>query len=122
MIFSQLIIEGITFIINCVMNKQKLVEVSNDTLRPKYYKRPESKDVLINWCLMTANEIFNLTNACNPWNKGASTFFQGNELKIVYIEKVDTVFNSEQTAGTIIDTDYFTVVCRKNEVIRIIYF
>lgn len=44
-----------------------------DATQGTYYKRQTAKDVSIDWEVMTAEEIIAQMNACNPWNKGAST-------------------------------------------------
>lgn len=79
---SQLCVEGVAIILNAL---QKLVPFPEITVTgiPAYHKRPQLKDVLIDWDKMDAIEICNLIRACNPWNKGALTVFQGQEVKLM---------------------------------------
>lgn len=85
-LLGQISLEGVVFLISCFMNKKEIMEMEQDQAKGKYYKRPRLKDIQINWGIMAAEEIVNLVQACNPWNKGASTFFQGNEIKIIDAE------------------------------------
>lgn len=85
-LLGQISLEGVVFLISCFMNKKEIVEMEQDKAKGRYYKRPQLKDIQINWGTMTAEEIVNLVQACNPWNKGASAFFQGNEIKIIDAE------------------------------------
>lgn len=41
--------------------------------KASYYKKQLAADVSIKWETMTAAEVVALINACNPWNKGATT-------------------------------------------------
>jgi methionyl-tRNA formyltransferase len=54
-----------------------------------YNKRPNPKELTINWEEQTADEIENLVNACNPKYGGATTYYQGSPIKIVEVSPVD---------------------------------
>jgi methionyl-tRNA formyltransferase len=100
---SNLLIEGVDFILNCLSTGGKLIEFAQDEANAGYYSRPELKDVLINWPAMRTKEIFDLCRACNSWNWGAITSYKGIEVKIVDVtistDPTDTV------PGTIINIE-----------------
>ena len=82
------------------------------------YKRPILDDVLVNWKTMHASQVVNLVRACNPWNKGAMTVYNGMEIKIVDAEVAG--IESNESPGSIIDVaDGITVACSQNSVIKI---
>ena len=75
-----------------------------------YYEKPELSDTYINWRRMTASEIISLINACNPWNNGADTTLQGEQLKIIVASLLDESHNSQP--GTIVSfTDTINIAC-----------
>lgn len=82
-LFSQLCVEGVFYILQHLLNNQVLPLKEQKPAAGAYYKKPELKDVLINWQKMSAEEICNLVRACNPWNKGALTLFQSQEVKLM---------------------------------------
>jgi len=75
--------EGVFFLLNIIAAKHPTLELKPLPIASSYFKRPEAKDVLIDWQKMGAIEIVNLVKACNSWNKGAITQFKGNELKLM---------------------------------------
>ncbi len=91
-----------------------------DHSRAKWYSRPQPADLFIDWQTMSATEIRALVNACNPWNKGAPTIWNGwtfgiSDSSIVRQRK------EEKPPGTIIFTDAengFQVACKDGEAIR----
>jgi methionyl-tRNA formyltransferase len=100
---SNLLIEGVDFILNFLPNGNKLMEFPQDETKAAYYSRPELKDVLINWPLMKTVEILNLCKACNSWNWGAITSYKGAEMKIL-----DVIIGTDQSnkaPGTIINVE-----------------
>ena len=80
---SQLCVEGVAIILNAVRKLAPFPEIAPTDAAEAYHKRPQLKDVLIDWDKMDAVEICNLIRACNPWNKGALTVFQGQEVKLM---------------------------------------
>lgn len=77
-IFSQVVIEGVFFIL------QGIPLPALPAAKPAaYHKRPVAKDVQIDWQNMSGTEICNLIRACNPWNKGAATTWNGQEIKLM---------------------------------------
>lgn len=81
-IFSQVVIEGVFFILQALAAGMPLPDLPA-AAPPAYHKRPVAKDVMIDWNTMSATEICNLIRACNPWNKGAATRFNGQEIKLM---------------------------------------
>ncbi|WP_158797037.1 methionyl-tRNA formyltransferase [Pedobacter sp. L105] len=122
LVLSQVVVEGVGFIMQQVFQKKRLSIRSQDNNKSYYYKRPELKDVLIQWENMAAAEIVNLILACNPWNKGAITSFNGNELKILdaeIMENTATSLNLEEP-GLIINHHHgLQVTCKDKMIINI---
>ncbi|WP_343693960.1 formyltransferase family protein [Chitinophaga sp.] len=81
-IFSQLVVEGVYFILNALLAGKPLAAVPGKGVNA-YQKRPEAKDVVIDWGQMSATGICNLIRACNPWNKGAATSMNGQQVKLM---------------------------------------
>lgn len=75
--------EGVFFLLNIIAARHPILDLKPLPIVSSYFKRPEAKDVLIDWQKMGAAEIVNLIKACNSWNKGAITQFKGNELKLM---------------------------------------
>ena len=101
-LFSELCVEGAFFILQCFMSRLPLIEIDRKHINPSFQKRPLLQDVSIDWEHITANDICNLTRACNPWNKGAIAFFKKQEIKLM-----DARISGDciEPAGTIISTD-----------------
>ncbi|WP_231129546.1 methionyl-tRNA formyltransferase [Flavobacterium sufflavum] len=75
-----------------------------------YYEKPELSDTYINWKRMTASEIISLINACNPWNNGADTTLQGEQVKIIVASLLEESHNNQ--SGTIVSfTDTVNIAC-----------
>ncbi len=81
----------------CVTTMINLVNIWQQTagnvpLKPQDEKtvnllsNAELDDILIKWDQMTAEEIKALVQACNPWNKGAITFLNGNPIRVCEVE------------------------------------
>lgn len=97
--------------------------IDRGAFAPAYQKRPGLNEVLINWQQMDSVEICNLVRACNPWNKGAITFFKGNELKlmdalIICNEQYPTT--GQVVAGTIVnDQECLHIQCIDGHVLNV---
>jgi methionyl-tRNA formyltransferase len=99
-VFSQLVIEGVYFILHALAAKLPLPAITDPSgMPPAYHKRPVSEDVLINWEQMPATVICNLVRACNPWNKGASTILDGQEVKLM--DAMQTGMETTLSPGTV---------------------
>jgi methionyl-tRNA formyltransferase len=119
-LFSQLCVEGVFYILQVLMNKIPLPVIDNTTQIAAYQKRPELKDVLINWQLMEAKEIHNLIRAGNPWNKGAASFFKGQELKLMDAVIIDAEKTMDYRGGSIVnDENCLHIICCDGKIINV---
>jgi len=103
-VLSRICVEGVAYITSLVAQKLQVPVIDRGLIVPEYQKRPGLADVMVDWQSMKAEEICNLIRACNPWNKGAITFFKGEELKLMDAMVVKDETNSHGTlsAGSII--------------------
>lgn len=62
--------------------------VPQDETSASYHKKPEAKDLMIDWQKMDSDFIKALVNACNPWNKGCGA--QINE-RVIGITEVEII-------------------------------
>ncbi|MBW8687417.1 methionyl-tRNA formyltransferase [Chitinophaga rhizophila] len=114
---SQLCIEGVISILAMLKQGMPLPNVQTVQRMHKYYKRPLLKDVMIDWNRMSPVEICNLIRACNPWNKGAITVFNGQELKLMDGSLTGT--QTDMLPGTILwQDDSFQIACAGGRTIR----
>ncbi|MBE0650707.1 MAG: methionyl-tRNA formyltransferase [Bacteroidales bacterium] len=120
-LFSQLCIEGVFAILQKLLDGTPLLEIDRKDTVLSYHKRPVLKDVSIDWEKMTAGEICNLVRACNPWNKGAITFFNNREVKIMDARIAHIpVKDSTELPGTILEVDdKFLVTCCDKKILEI---
>lgn len=81
-LFSTICVEGVFFILNMLYQRIPILELAS-TGACSHHAKPSMKDVQIRWEEMDATEICNLVQACNPWNKGALTFYNGQEVKLM---------------------------------------
>jgi len=87
-----------------------------------YNHKPRLDDTSINWETQKANEIEALVNACNPNFGGATTYYQGGELKIIEVSPVDHTPMITEKPGAIVHahpTEGLYVCCRYGELIKI---
>jgi len=81
---SQQCVEGALFILQMLLNGISLVPLApSGSAVSSYQTRPKADDVIIQWETMTAQGICHLIRACNPWNKGAITFYNNQEVKLM---------------------------------------
>ncbi|WP_343670429.1 formyltransferase family protein [Chitinophaga sp.] len=99
-VFSQLVIEGVFFILNALASGMPLPEIPG-AVPATYHKRPVATDVQIDWGRMSATEICNLVRACNPWNKGAAARAHGQEIKLM--DGVQTGMKTTLPPGSIVN-------------------
>lgn len=93
-----------------------------DNQKARYYKRPQAADVCISWQKQDAKTIEALARACNPWNKGAYTQWNGNTIRVVEAKIIDEVPDTAYPPGTILSIDEnngLTVQCNNNTRLRI---
>jgi len=117
-LFSRLCIEGVQFILRMLQSHLPLPDMRDSKTKSEYQKRPQLADVTINWQTMTAVEICNLVRACNPWNKGAQTFFNKQEVKFMDALVVHTLVT--EMAGTIVQSDErLLIACADGQMINV---
>jgi methionyl-tRNA formyltransferase len=117
-LFNQLCVEGAFNILQLLINRIPLPEINRSEFKPRYQQKPELKDVLINWELMNSLQITNLIRACNPWNKGAITFFNGQEVKLLDANIIEPGVVDAKIPGTIInDTNELHIYCNNGSAI-----
>lgn len=68
---------------NMVQYAEKIPSSIQESKDAYFYEKPEFSDTCIKWKNMTADEIIALINSCNPWNIGADTSFEGEQIKII---------------------------------------
>lgn len=121
-LFSQLCIEGVIHILRFVQIKMS-VPVIQTHQSIAYQKRPGLNEVLINWQQMGATEICNLVRACNPWNKGALTTHNNQELKLMDAAIITAATDSQEqniSPGTITNVEgQLHVYCTDGNIINI---
>ena len=88
-------------LLNLLQNHFEGTEQKEDQAR--YYPKPGATDVCISWERQDAETIEALVRACNPWNKGAYTQWNGWNIRIAEA----TVINKNHTGspGTILSLD-----------------
>jgi methionyl-tRNA formyltransferase len=99
-IFSQLVVEGVYYILNALVSGKAFTAIPGEG-ENTYHKRPEAKDVTIDWQHMPAPEICNLIRACNPWNKGAVTYMNGQQIKLM--DGRQTGVTTSLAPGSVVD-------------------
>ena len=114
---AQICIEGVWGILSAIQQRIPLPVINTENQPAKYHKRPQLQDVMINWEKMTPQEVCNLIRACNPWNKGAITVFNGHELKLM--DGAPTDLQTDLAPGTIlIKDDVMYITCAGGTTIR----
>lgn len=117
-LFSQFCVEGALFILQLSMLNLPILEIPRGDVESAYYSKPKMEDVLICWESMTAEDICNLTRACNSWNKGALTAINGTEVKIMDARVINK--RTDSPAGTILSIEEsLDVACCNSTTIRI---
>ncbi|GEN76084.1 formyltransferase family protein [Chryseobacterium hagamense] len=66
-----------------------------DENQARYYPKPGASDVCISWEKQDAKAVEALVRACNPWNKGAYTQWNGWNIRVVEA----TVINKNHYTG-----------------------
>jgi methionyl-tRNA formyltransferase len=90
----------------------------------KYRKRPIYDDVKIDWQTQNSKDIIALIKACNPWNKGAFTLLNENEIRIVDVKLSNFQQNGSQVKpGSIeITNNSILIQCKDNYYIEPLIF
>jgi methionyl-tRNA formyltransferase len=82
-----------------------LIEKQQDASQAKWYSRPKPSDLFIDWNHMDAADIKALVKACNPWNNGAGTRWNGWPFGITYASVEDNEAAKTAIPGTILSID-----------------
>lgn len=88
----------------------------------RYYPKPGVSDVCISWEKQDAETIEALTRACNPWNKGAYTQWNGWNIRVVQATPVQDINDHTVIPGTILSLDKdngLIVKCNDNSHLRL---
>lgn len=96
--------------------------VVQDHSKAKYFAKPGAEDVCISWETSEARIVDALVRACNPWNKGAYTQWNGWNIRIVEATIVERTTEQPYTPGTILSIDIengLIVQCDKNTQLRL---
>ncbi|MFT3827591.1 MAG: formyltransferase family protein [Chitinophagaceae bacterium] len=96
-----------------------LQKKEQDHTKAQWYGRPVATDLIINWQTMDAGDIKALVNACNPWNKGAATCWNGWMFGISNASVCDKQQEIAEP-GTILSVDEkngLTIACRDGKAI-----
>lgn len=121
-LFSNIVPEGVRLIVSEYIAGRALSASPQDESAVRSYHQPVLKDVLINWQAMTAYDICSLVKACNHWNNGAITLFNGMEVKIRDVSAGSELVEESVLPGTIINSDSAVMVgCANNSSLFIHY-
>lgn len=93
-----------------------------ENLKAKYYKKPQAEDVCISWQKSDAQTIEALSRACNPWNKGAYTQWNGWNIRVVeatVIEKINDLPNPPGTILSLSEESGLIVKCNNETQLRL---
>ncbi|SHM29294.1 formyltransferase family protein [Flavobacterium chilense] len=96
--------------------------ITQDETKAQYYKKPTITDVSIQWENQDSKSIQALVNACNPWNKGAYTQWNGLNVRIVEVSQIDSSGINSKTPGTILEINEnngLIIQCYDNTQLRI---
>lgn len=102
--------------------KNNFKGIHQDEENAKYYKKPNASDVCICWKNNDAKAIEALSRACNPWNKGAYTQWNGWNIRVVEATVIDKNTNYSDLPGTILALDPengLIVNCKNNTRLRL---
>lgn len=122
-LFCNLIVEGIFYLLNELIQGRKLINRDRKNVESSRQTRPKLEDIQLNWEKMSSLEICNLIRACNPWNKGALTFYNNAELKIMDAKEIDR--SCTGNPGTIVELDNTLIIqCSNHKAIEVsmVYF
>lgn len=124
-LMSHYLVEGVNSLLQRKKQGQPIEATAQDERNAAYFSQPRVQDVSIRWNEMSAAAISDLVKACNPWNGGAITAYNGFEVRICDAEwlpegKQDAHTPTGIVAGTIIDTSHELLIsCINNQILRI---
>lgn len=90
--------------------------------KARYYSKPGASDVCISWEKQDAETIEALVRACNPWNKGAYTQWNGWNIRVVEATPIHNADLQTGLPGTIVSLNKengLIVKCNHNSHLRL---
>lgn len=99
-ILSQLSAEEVLFLTEQTKKGMDVPNIDRSGYSSAYQKRPVLQDVMVDWKNMEANEICNFIRACNPWNKGAISFLNRYEVKLMDAVAIDIKAENRKSLPT----------------------
>lgn len=119
-LMSFYLVEGVNYLLQLHKQKATVPVIMQDEKQAVYYERPAAGDVCIDWKIMSAAVVCDLVKACNPWNNGAITLYNGYEVRIIDAEPIPANGQLSGSAGAILDTSNSILVsCINNEAVRV---
>jgi methionyl-tRNA formyltransferase len=119
-LMSHYLVEGVHYLLQSIKHQQPVSITAQDEKSAAYFGQPAARDVCIDWSAMSAVAICDLIKACNPWNNGAITSYNGFEVRIIDASPLPPNGNIPEPNGTILDTSNgFLVSCVNNEVLQL---
>lgn len=106
---------------NMVQYAEKIPSSMQETKNAYYYEKPALSDTYIKWKNMSSEEIITLINSCNPWNTGADTSFEGEQVKII-VASLNNQSHQNANPGTILsitEDGHIAVACSDDKQVSI---
>jgi methionyl-tRNA formyltransferase len=105
-----------------ILLQSRIKGTRQDEHQARYFPKPGIADVCISWLKDDAETIEALSRACNPWNKGAYTQWNGWNIRVVEATVVHGIDSHPELPGTILSLDKeqgFIVKCNHNTYLRL---
>lgn len=117
-------------VVACQMVEPLMNRILSGTLNLKlqnkakacYFGKPKLTDVTIDWKNMAMSEIVATVNAGNPWNRGAITTFEGQEMRLIQVSPAQYNEILPENPGKVILANVqhgVFVLCKNKELLRI---
>lgn len=123
-LYTQLAFAGLQITDHLLQRLQAgtLTAIPQDHNEACWHRRPVAADLMIDWNKMGAIEVQALVKACNPWNKGAATSWNGWGFGITDASVVLPVnYTNTSSPGTILELDPINgllIACADGQVIK----
>ncbi|MGI9650008.1 formyltransferase family protein [Chryseobacterium sp. RLHN22] len=88
-----------------ILLKNNPVGTQQNENNARYFSKPAASDVCISWQKQDAKAIEALSRACNPWNKGAYTQWNGWNIRVVESTVINETSPQSEIPGTILSLD-----------------
>lgn len=106
---------------NMVQYAEKIPSSIQESKNAYYYEKPSFSDTSIKWKSMSSEEIITLINSCNPWNTGADTSFEGEQVKII-VASLYNQSHQNSNPGTILaitEDGHIAVACSDDKQVAV---